>query len=226
MTKFKVGDRVKAIAACDGNKNCVNKTGTVRSVSDEDDDYLPICVEFDEEMRGWGTGKNMWHCEAENLELLDTKPTKPTKPILIIDETPPKENYDNACWYCRKGGLVDLYLNGDMGICPKCGRVCNSNTLVTPIVKKPKHNQALTVDELNALPDGTKLYVVWMYSVGKGRGAKPRWDDSGWGTIRKSDNSIHWDSEGGCKDMWQWITDTPRCFDAYLEEPDRSIYGG
>lgn len=31
----------------------------------------------------------------------------------------------NTCWYCRKGGIVDLYFAGRVGACPKCGKGVN-----------------------------------------------------------------------------------------------------
>lgn len=57
-----------------------------------------------------------------NFEVVEEEPT-PT-PVVNVNVT--VNLYENACWYCRKGGLVDLYLAGVMCICPSCGRVCNN----------------------------------------------------------------------------------------------------
>ena len=169
MGKFKEGDRVKAVAPCDEQDRFIGEIGTIITVLEDSRDALPILVRFDNDVDGHGVGEHKgheWWCEADSLELFVEEP-KPTKPILIIDDTPPKEDYSNSCWYCRKGGLVDLYLNGDMGICPKCGRLCNAPPSVAPIkgfkhskVAEPTTNEPLTTEELNALANGSKVFVV------------------------------------------------------------------
>lgn len=56
---------------------------------------------------------------------------KYTKEIIVESSKPP-------CWYCRKGGLVDLYLGGAQGTCPKCGRQVNFKlTIPVEFVEKP-----------------------------------------------------------------------------------------
>lgn len=81
----------------------------------------------------------------------------------------------NNCWYCRKGGLVDLYFAGRTGVCPGCGRGVNIvfdaerfmtlDTILTGVAEWAKSvgtggepNEPLTKAQLEALPNGTKVY--------------------------------------------------------------------
>ncbi len=85
MAKFKVGDRVRCIAAHDGNSHIVGQKGTVRSVEDSLD---IVAVEFDNYVYGhelqspcrckYGYG---WNVAAEKLELI---PKSKHDPKIII----------------------------------------------------------------------------------------------------------------------------------------------
>lgn len=85
----------------------------------------------------------------------------------------------NNCWYCRKGGLVDLYFAGRTGVCPGCGRGVNIvfdaerfmtlDAILTGVEEWAKSvgtggtggsepNEPLTMAQLEALPNGTNVY--------------------------------------------------------------------
>lgn len=81
----------------------------------------------------------------------------------------------NNCWYCRKGGIVDLYMAGRTGVCPICrsgvnvqfdvGRFVTLDNITTEVDNWAKSstgssesNEPLTMAQLKALPDGTKVY--------------------------------------------------------------------
>ncbi len=73
MKEFKVGDRVKVVARCDG-RDLIGKTGKV-VVVDNTDYNLPIGVQFDERIDvGHNCDNNgvwgyCWWCESSSLEL-------------------------------------------------------------------------------------------------------------------------------------------------------------
>ena len=84
----------------------------------------------------------------------------------------------NNCWYCRKGGLVDLYFAGRTGVCPSCGSGVNVkfdvdkfvtiDEIVNALDRWAKSvcsesNEPLTMEQLKALPDGTTLYSYTDY---------------------------------------------------------------
>lgn len=68
------------------------------------------------------------HFNKAHFELVedDTPIPVPTPTPVNVNITVNIDNYANACWYCRKDGIVDLYLAGRPGICPNCRRVCNN----------------------------------------------------------------------------------------------------
>ena len=73
MTKFKIGDRVRAVNEYDGNENIVGKIGTVISVCDYDTGLID--VEFDDKINfeehtwgGKGKVKHCWWCPDYILE--------------------------------------------------------------------------------------------------------------------------------------------------------------
>ena len=109
--KFKVGDRV---IASDNLGEYHEAPGTIIAI--EPNTTHPYRVKFDQ------NGIRLW---SKVHRLIEEEPT----PVVNINVT--VNLYENACWYCRKGGLVDLYLDGAMGICPSCGRVCNNARKVT-----------------------------------------------------------------------------------------------
>ena len=223
---FKVGDRVKFV---NGHRYGNLKYGDIGTViSDDNDCGYDYGVEFDNECNGHncdGHGKP-GHCfwvYKDQLELIQPEPT----PEPIPTPTPINVNitvnlYENSCWYCRKGGLVDLYLAGAMGICPSCKRVCNA-TNALPKAHKPnnpwkKENRALTREEFDALPVGTKVYILWRWDSSTNSKRTPKWGQSGWG-VKKETQCVWKDpNERNCN---QNNRDYDRCFDAYLEEPER-----
>lgn len=87
MAKFKVGDRVRCIAAHDGNSRIVGQKGTVRSVEDSLD---IVAVEFDNYVDGhdlesfcrckYGYG---WNVAPEKLELIPRPKSKHDPKIII-----------------------------------------------------------------------------------------------------------------------------------------------
>ena len=153
-TNFKVGDKVRVKSDLIAYKhkyymsdrkeywyvydNMLSFCGKVVTISnfDENDNAYEI-EEYDDE--------DYWADEMfEGL----AEEVKQPEPIQVNVTVNVNINYDNACWYCRKGGLVDLYFNGHLGICPHCGRVCNSTEQMTKSHKpdKPvkKENKPLT----------------------------------------------------------------------------------
>lgn len=81
MSRFKVGDRVRATTECDGNRMIVGKSGTVVKVFEE---YYGVefdelyCVEFDEPINGddgLGHGKPgyCWDCLGRGLESAESQ---------------------------------------------------------------------------------------------------------------------------------------------------------
>lgn len=84
MPKFKIGDRVKCIAAHDGNRHIVGQEGTVRSVSAI---LNTVAVEFDNYVHGHSLLSSYrcepghgWHIDADKLELIP----KPKHDLKII----------------------------------------------------------------------------------------------------------------------------------------------
>ena len=87
MAKFKVGDRVRCIAAHDGNSRIVGQKGTVRSVEDSLD---IVAVEFDNYVNGhelqsfchckYGYG---WNVAAHKLELISKPKAEHDTKIII-----------------------------------------------------------------------------------------------------------------------------------------------
>lgn len=85
----------------------------------------------------------------------------------------------NNCWYCRKGGIVDLYFAGRTGVCPICrsgvnvqfdvGRFVALDNITTEVDNWVKGmggsepNEPLTMAQLKELPDGVKLYSYTDY---------------------------------------------------------------
>lgn len=88
MPKFKIGDRVKCIAAHDGNRNIVGQEGTVRSVTAT---LNTVAVEFDNYVHGHALGSSSscckpghgWHITADKLKLIP-KPKSKHDPKIII----------------------------------------------------------------------------------------------------------------------------------------------
>lgn len=85
MPEFKIGDRVKCIAAHDGNSHIVGQEGTVRSVAAT---LNTVAVEFDNYVHGHALRPSSSHCEpghgwhitADKLELIP----KPKHALKII----------------------------------------------------------------------------------------------------------------------------------------------
>jgi hypothetical protein len=218
--RFKVGDRVKAIEEVDCKDEIINELGTIIFVKETS--CNPYLVEFDNEIGGHDGDKrgkfgHCWWCNEDALTLSHAEPITPIQINLTVNIN----NYANSCWYCRKGGVVDLYFAGRTGICPSCKRVCNENRPtpfdMTPIgnavieFKPKKENEPLTTEELEKLPDGSKVFVVWCEN-GKG---EPTWTKpyTCWRTKRgkclerKGDHSI--------------LSENGKWYKAYLEEPER-----
>lgn len=212
--KFKVGDRVKLLSADFGSTE-VGDLGTIIVVDGD-----CIAVEFDKACGGHdcGCGKDghCWWVYRETVELIAEEPKEEPTPTPVVNVNVTVNLYENACWYCRKGGLVDLYLAGAMGICPSCGRVCN-NTTPTKTKKeiviefKPrKENKPLTTQELKALPDGAKVFTVW--------------NDDITGEPSKTDNRTCWRTKykGGLKRKSGdcGFSTNGMYYHAYLEMPE------
>lgn len=202
--KFKVGDRV---IATDNINMYKEAPGTIIEIDlGRTSKYR---VKFD------ANGIRLW---SEVHRLIEEEPKEEPTPTPVVNVNVTVNLYENACWYCRKGGLVDLYLAGAMGICPSCGRVCN-NTVPTPkkesvvIEFKPKENRPLTTEELKALPNGAKVFTVWCFK------GYDEWDSmyTTWRT--KDGESLIWKTgknRGSCS-----IGNNGANYRTYLEEPKR-----
>lgn len=68
--EFEVGDRVKAIAACDKERRFIGKYGTVREVNYKSETGLEVYVEFDREP---DPPFYSWWCEAASLVLAESE---------------------------------------------------------------------------------------------------------------------------------------------------------
>ena len=135
--EFKVGDRIRV-----NEKGLSNwpklklegvDLGTVIDYRHRND----IGIQFDKKFGGHDCGGNgedgyCWWVAEDEIELVEEEtkeePKEEPTPTPVVNVNVTVNLYENACWYCRKGGLVDLYLAGAMGICPSCGRVCNDTT--------------------------------------------------------------------------------------------------
>lgn len=230
MSKFKVGDRVRPNDLARGEWSILEEhgvdIGTIIHLKPRS-----AAIRFDKKFGGHNCNGKCedgygWFLNYEEIDLVEEEPVKPAKPYkswVILDEMLIKDNYDNACWYCRKGGLVDLYLDGAMGICPNCKRVCNDIRRSCPvdIERKPskRKNEPLTIEELKALPVGTKVYIVWRWDMRSDTKREPKWDESGWG-VKATEERCNWKSPESDTN-WQSIDSYDRCFDAWLTEPER-----
>ena len=154
--KLKVGDRFIVVKAnIKSKEKWIGTTFTVSNLNPNGEKQPPH----------YGVN-NEHNCiyiwfEDEIKKVEEAAPAAPITVNLNID------TYANSCWHCRKGGIVDLYLNGRPGICPSCGRVCNVTakqvkvkTVTTSTVKEVKENKWLTNEELHALSDGTRVFTV------------------------------------------------------------------
>ena len=227
--KFKVGDRVKVIKITDGRDETLNELGTVIYARYEH--KYPYLVEFNKDINGHdgdddlATGKDgyCWWCHNDTLILADDAPIPTPVPAepLTVNININLDIYANSCWHCRKGGIVDLYLNGKPGICPSCGRVCNVvqkktkplvEEVVTWALPKPKENKPLTKEELEALPDGTRVFVARLK-----KGNEINWTDERTRWRVKNEDRLNWETGTG----YVTITNVGKCWNAYREEPER-----
>lgn len=87
MPKFKVGDRVKCIAAHDGNRHIVGQKGTVRYVGAT---FNIISVEFDNDVHGHALQSpyccelgHGWNINADKLVLIPKSKSKHDPKIII-----------------------------------------------------------------------------------------------------------------------------------------------
>ena len=225
---FNVGDRVKGVAEVDYKDKIIGVCGTIRKV---DTDYSnPYLVEFDTPIGGHdGEGlckdEYGWWCTYESLELITEPKTEEVEfPWPITVNITVNINYDNACWYCRKDGLVDRYLAGRLGVCPSCGRVCNDATHETkshkptkPVNPPKKENKPLTTEELRKM-DGQK---VWLSSMHNGEERFHEEEYCGWFIIKSKslirvDGVISYYFNQNC-DEWG--------FKAYREKPIEATKG-
>lgn len=217
-TKFKVGDRVVAKASCHWGSV---KEGYLGTVIPNSPGYNGTLVEFDnycgghDGARAGKHGHCFWLCDSE-IELVHEAPIPEAAPITVNVTI---NLYENACWYCRKGGLVDRIFNGTLGICPCCGRLCNDTRKTTESVKtvksEKKDNKPLTGEELEALPDGTKVFVVFNKCENGKYLDEPNWDSKYTCWRTKEGYSLKW--SGG----YVRIKDDAAAYRAYLEEPER-----
>lgn len=220
--EFKVGDRVRATKKCTWGRTKAGDLGTVIVVKP----FHRYGVEFDNENGGHecdGTGKNgyCWWVNSFEIELVHevkfAQPEPTPEPITVNITV---NLYENACWYCKEGGIVDRIFAGQLGICPCCGRLCNNiyqtTKSVKPVKSEKKDNKPLTKEELEALVDGTRVFVVFNKCEGGKWFDKPQWDDPKTCWRTKGGNELRWSnghvSISNCgTGAWK----------AYLEEPKR-----
>lgn len=217
-TKFRVGDRVRATRESWGTI----KAGDLGTVIPNLPGHHNALVEFDDNVSGHdggGQGKDghCWWLSDDDIELVHEAPTPEAAPITVNITI---NLYENACWYCKEGGLVDRIFAGQLGICPCCGRVCNDTAQLTKSVKpvKPekKENKPLTKEELYALPDGTKVFVLFNKSNGFGWSDEPDWTTNRTCWRTKECNTLRW-----AKGHVNISNSGNGAWKAYLEEPER-----
>lgn len=214
MAKYKVGDKVRVIANGERDKTyyMMDDKGERNSMVN---DMLKLCgkvVTIKSVMKQYTIEECFYLWTDEMFEGLAEEEAKPT-PTPVVNVNVTVNLYENSCWYCRKGGLVDMYLAGAMGICPSCGRVCNDVLLTQPKFNNAKRdetpkreNKPLTIEELRALPDGTRVFTVWNYL----EVTFTRWRV-------KRGNTLYWEEgRGHCR----LDSDSIK---AYLEEPERPV---
>ena len=215
MFKFKVGDKVKTVGAnIKAKEKHIGKVFTIKDLNPNGSNTFDV--------PHYGVEENNPYVWLETeLELVVEEPTpEPIQVNVTINI-----NYDNACWYCRKGGLVDTYFAGKPGICPKCGRLCNEvKKPVTPFEEvviwetpKVKENRPLTTEELEALPDGTRVFTVFNKCEGGRWIDEPDWDCQYTRWRVKKGNSLIW--SGGRVE----IKGNIECYRTYLTKPERPI---
>lgn len=138
----------------------------------------------------------------------------------------------SSCWYCRKGGLVDLYFAGRTGVCPKCGKGVNVkfdaerfmtlDTILTGVEEWAKSagtggsepNEPLTLAQLEALPNGTTVYC---YKLVDGKLEPDDW------CIKRTKNGKKLKHNGGWMQLEKYAIDAEkntRHRRAYLKEVD------
>lgn len=208
--KFRVGDRVRRIHCdnswADGTKLKVGEIVTVVKINSKDDISVDI------------NGKIKAGNDPKYFELVNEESIPEPTPVININVT--INHYDNACWYCRKGGLVDLYLDGAMGICPNCKRVCNDIRRSCPvdIERKPskRKNEPLTTEELYQM-DGK---LVWCSSLHGGCTERFNNDYCGWFEINVTEERIsHVDNDTAYPFK---VNGVEYGFRAYIEEPEQA----
>lgn len=162
VPKLKVGDKFVTLKAnIQAKEKYIGMTFTVKNIDPTHPNGVAYGVKKEH-------GCQFYWFEDE-VELVKETTPVPSAPI-TVNLNINIDNYANSCWHCRKGGIVDLYLNGKPGVCPTCGRVCNvipkgepkfaeivSWDLPSPM---PKENKPLTNKEIKALQNGSKVFVV------------------------------------------------------------------
>lgn len=223
---FKIGDRVKALKPV-GRKDVCDAIGTIICIKCFGEEET-LLVEFDDNIDGHRgdsstkTGKenHCWYVNNENLELITQPTPTPTVNINIGTININEVSYDNACWYCRKGGLVDLVFGGSIGVCPNCGRLCNTPTVLkitvdTVELTPSADNKPLTTEELKALKNGDRVFTVWLDADGNEqlKHTMTCWRTVDNGNLRRKQGNVGFESNGDS-------------YHAYREIPEGAVDSG
>ena len=219
--KLEIGCRVKAIKNVGwGPLPTVGVCGTIVECKEDTNEYL---VNFDTEINGH-SGDGMckencgWWCDCSKLELISKTPAPVENDVTTTNIDP----YANACYYCRKGGLVDRYMKDIPYVCPACGRVSGhtTNTISVAVPKEPTpaFNKPLTNDELRALPDGTRVFtVVVIGGVEQFKERRTCWRTKRGGKLKRKNGHC---LISGCN------TNNYTTHHAYLVKPDLAVDSG
>lgn len=150
MPKFKVGDRVKCIAAHDGNRHIVGQEGTVRRVGDI---FGIVSVEFDNDVRGHAlqypyrcAEGHGWNINADKLELIPKPKSDHNTKIIIYTKGNKtfarvivgKRTVETECAVCSPEDVFSIFTGAQIAL----ARLAYKND-AKPVLSKAALDKAL-----------------------------------------------------------------------------------
>lgn len=151
MPEFKIGDRVKCIAAHDGNSHIVGQEGTVRSVAAP---LNTVAVEFDNYVHGHALRASSSHCEpghgwhitADKLELIP-RPNPTTKVIIYRQGNKTIAKYminkavaAEACATCSPEDAFSIFTGAQIALARLAQRYATKPVLLKEALDKALEN--------------------------------------------------------------------------------------
>lgn len=150
MPKFKIGDRVKCIAAHDGNSHIVGQEGTVRGVGG----VLGIIpVEFDNDVHGHAlqypyrcANGHGWNISSEKLELIPKPKSEHNTKIIIYTKGNKtlakvivgKRTVETECAVCSHDDVFSIFTGAQIAL----ARLAHKNN-AKPVLSKAALDKAL-----------------------------------------------------------------------------------